>query len=55
MKNKIVGMIVCMLLIATALPIVSAMNVQTAWYMKKNNYFRSVSKQPSLFSGSRRY
>ncbi len=51
MKNKIVGMIVCMLLIATALPIVSAMNVQTAWYMKKNNSSDPYPSHPAFSPG----
>lgn len=51
MKNKIVGIVVCMLLIATALPVVSAMNVHTAWYMKKNNYSEPYPSTPVFSPG----
>ena len=51
MKNKIIGMVVCMLLIATALPIVNAMNVQTAWYTKKNNCSDPYPSNPAFSPG----
>jgi len=37
MKNKIIGILICMLLIATTLSATSAMNVQTTQDMNKNN------------------
>jgi hypothetical protein len=40
MKRKIIGIFVCMLMIVTALSAAGAMNVQTAWSVKENSYFK---------------
>jgi hypothetical protein len=37
MKNKIIGIVICILILSPALPIASAMNFQTSRYLKSNN------------------
>jgi hypothetical protein len=37
MKNKIIGMVVCMLLLSPVVPIAGAMNFQTLWSLKNNS------------------
>jgi hypothetical protein len=47
MKNKIIGILVCMLLIVTALSATSAMNVQTIQDMNENNDLEPYLSTPA--------
>jgi hypothetical protein len=47
MKNKIIGIFVCMLMIVTALPVAGAANVQTTWDVRENSYSELYLNTPS--------
>ncbi len=50
MKKKIIGISVCILvLLGTVLPVAGAVNVQTAWFLKENNYFEFYPNTPVIF------
>jgi hypothetical protein len=47
MKKKIIGIFVCMLMIATALTATGAMNFQATWLVNENNYFQPNQNTPA--------
>ena len=47
MRKKIVGILVCMLLIITAISATGAMNVQTTWLVNENNYSQQYQNNPA--------
>lgn len=47
MRNKIVCISVCMLLITTALPVIGAVNSQTDWSVKEKNYYEPDQNTPA--------
>ena len=47
MKKKVVGIFVCMLLMATTLSATGALNVQTIWLVNGNNYAQPYQNNPA--------
>jgi len=47
MEKKIVGIFICMLLIATALPATGIMNIKTTWFINENKYLESNPNNPA--------
>jgi len=47
MKRKIVGILVCMLLIVTALSVTATKNAQTPWLVNENNYSQPDQNTPT--------
>jgi hypothetical protein len=52
MKKKIIGIFVCMLMIVTTIPVVSALNFQTTWYVNEYNYSRPYQNTPPSAAGN---